>query len=385
MTPASRLLGNVKRHEIVFERGEGVWLYDDAGRRYLDMLAGVAVNILGHAHPDLTRTLREQAERLLHVSNLFRTPQAERAGEAIVERLGPGMVYFANSGTEANEAAIKLVRKHAWRAGEPGRVEIVALEASFHGRTFGSLAATMQPKKWEGFQPLPGGFRGIPVGDLAALDAAVGSRTAAVFIEPIQGEGGIRPLDPGYARAVREVCTERGALLVCDEIQTGVARTGRWWGFEHLDIRPDVVTLAKGLSGGVPAGAMWVDDRYAQALQAGDHSTTVGGGPLAGAAICTVLDVVDRDGLVDHARELGARIRTELEGLGTEVRGWGLLLAVDLGRPVAGAVVAAALARGLIVNDVTPSAIRVAPPLVITEQEAMDGIGLLRESIEAVG
>ncbi len=381
MTKMSSLLGNVKRYDVSFTHGEGVWLYDTAEERYLDFLGGVAVCALGHGHPALTQALQEQAGRLLHVSNLFYTPQTIEAADAIVAKLGPGYVYFSNSGTESNEAAIKAVRKHAWRRGETERYEIVALEGSFHGRTLGSLAATMQPAKQEGYGPLLEGFVSVPINDTKALDAAVSERTAAIFIEPIQGEGGIRPLTTAFAQAARRLATERGALLVSDEIQTGVGRTGRWWGYEHLGIEPDVVTLAKALGGGFPVGAMWVSDEFGGSLQPGDHSTTQGGGPLACAAVLATLRTIELDGLIERADTVGKWIASELAPLGAEVRGAGLLIGLDLGEPRAGAVVRDALDERLIVNDVTATTVRLAPPLIVSDAEAEEGVRRLKAAL----
>jgi acetylornithine aminotransferase len=362
-------------------RGEGVWLYDEDGERYLDFLGGVAVCALGHGHPVLTAALQEQVQRLLHVSNLFYTPQIVEAAEAIIATLGPGRVYFCNSGTEANEAAIKAARKHAWRRGEDERFEIVAVEGSFHGRTMGALAATMQPPKRLGFGPMPEGFVSVPLNDIEALEAAVTDRTSAIFIEPIQGEAGIRPLTPAFAQSARRLASERGALLVIDEIQTGVGRTGRWWGFEHLGITPDVVTVAKAIGGGFPVGAMWLAEAYLDALQPSDHSTTQGGGPLACAAVTATLKTIEDEGLVARAEEVGKWLRDELEPLDLEIRGEGLLLGIELGVPRAGAVVKAALERRLIVNDVTPTTIRLAPPLILTDGEADVAARRLREAL----
>jgi acetylornithine/N-succinyldiaminopimelate aminotransferase len=378
------LATNVGRYPLSFTHGNGVWLYDTDGEAYLDFLSGVAVCSLGHAHPALTKALQAQTERLLHVSNLFHTPQIIEAADALVSKLGPGRVYFCNSGTEANEAAIKAARKCAWRRGETERVEVVALEGSFHGRTLGSLAATMQPSKWEGFGPLPEKFVCVPLNDDQALDEAVTERTAAVFIESIQGEGGIRPLTPQFAQLARRLASERGAVLVCDEIQTGVGRTGRWWGFEHLDITPDVVTLAKALGAGFPVGATWLAESHADALQPSDHSTTQGGGPLACAAVLATLRVIEEEGLVERAAKTGAWLAEELRPLGAEVRGAGMLIGLDLGAPKANAVVKAALERRLIVNDVTPTTVRVAPPLVLPQGEAEEGVRRLRDAIGEV-
>ena len=376
------LLRNVGRYPITFVRGEGAWLYDEEGERYLDFLGGVAVCALGHGHRALTAALQEQAAQLLHVSNLFYTPQILEAAEAIITRLGPGRVYFCNSGTEANEAAIKAVRKHAWRRGETERYEIVCVEGSFHGRTMGALAATMQPPKKLGFGPLPEGFVSVPLNAVDALEKAVTERTAAIFVEPIQGEAGVRPLTSVFARRARELASKRGAALVADEIQTGVGRTGRWWGFEHLGITPDIVTVAKGIGGGFPVGAMWVSPSYADSLQPSDHSTTQGGGPLACAAVVATLKTISEEGLVQRAEEVGKWLMGELEPLDVDVRGKGLLIGIDLGAPRAAAVVRAALERRLIVNDVTPTAIRLAPPLIVSDGEADVAVRRLREALE---
>jgi predicted acetylornithine/succinylornithine family transaminase len=376
------LLRNVGRLPVTFVRGEGCWLYDADGERYLDFLAGVAVCALGHSHPALTEAIAAQSRQLLHVSNLFYTPQILEAATAIVERLGPGRVYFCNSGTEANEAAIKAVRKHAWRRGEADRYEIVALEGSFHGRTMGALAATMQPPKRLGFGPLPQGFVSVPLNAVDALDRAVTERTAAIILEPIQGEGGIRPLTVAFARRAREIAAQRGAALVIDEIQTGAGRTGRWWGFEHLGISPDLVTMAKGLGGGFPVGALWVSETYSESLQPGDHSTTQGGGPLACAAVTATLRTIAAEGLVQRAEEVGKWLADELSALDVDVRGRGLLLGLELGAPRAAAVVKAALERRLIVNDVTPTTIRLAPPLTVSDGEADVAVRRLRDALE---
>jgi acetylornithine/N-succinyldiaminopimelate aminotransferase len=373
-----------KRHPVVFERGEGVWLYDTEGKRYLDLFAGIAVSVLGHAHPALVSAIADQAGKLLHTTNLFHHPSGIAASQAVVGHIGPGGVYFCNSGTEANEAAIKLVRKRAWRADEKQRTKIVAVEGSFHGRTLGSLSITIQPAKWEGFAPLPGDVVTVAFDNVDALRVAVDDETAAVFIETIQGESGVRPMSRAFVEEARKLTLERGAMLVVDEIQTGMGRTGAWWGFEHHGIRPDVVTLAKGLGGGVPAGAMWVDERFVDAFQPSDHGSTQGGNPLSCAATVATLRAIEDEGLVQNASGVGDALRKAVAPLG-EVRGRGLLLAVDLGRPVASDVVRAALARGLVTNDVNPTSIRLAPPLILSEDEALEGADLLRAAVEEVG
>jgi predicted acetylornithine/succinylornithine family transaminase len=379
------LARNAARYPVTFTHGEGVWLYDTDGKRYMDFLGGIAVCALGHAHPGLTSALAQQAGKLLHVSNLFYTPEIVAAADALVARIGPGRVYFCNSGTEANEAAIKAARKFAWRAGDKERNEIVAVEQSFHGRTYGSLAATIQPAKWEGFGPMPQGFVSVPINDVGALQQAIGPKTAAVIIEPIQGEGGIRPLTKECAQAVRRLCNVHGALLICDEIQTGIGRTGSWWGHDHLGFTPDIVTMAKALGGGFPVGATWLSKKCEDALQPSDHATTQGGGPLACAAVLATLQAIESEGLIENASKLGDWIAGEIADLGTEVRGKGLLIGLELGADKAAQVVEAALAHGLIVNNVTPSTVRLAPPLTLTAAEAEEGIGLLRAAVKDLG
>ena len=375
------LARNAARYPVTFERGEGVWLYDTDGKRYMDFLGGIAVCALGHGHPALTSALIDQSSKLLHVSNLFYTPEIVAAADALVAKLGPGRVYFCNSGTEANEAAIKAARKFAWRNGDHERSEIVAIEGSFHGRTYGSLAATIQPAKWEGFGPMPGGFLSVPLNDVGALEKAITDKTAAVILEPIQGEGGIRPLTKEFAQAARRLCNVHGALLICDEIQTGIGRTGSWWGHEHLAFTPDIVTMAKALGGGFPVGATWLSSTCADALQPSDHATTQGGGPLACAAVLAVLDAIEREGLIENAAKMGGWIAGEIADLGTEVRGKGLLIGLELGTGGAGKVVESALGLGLIVNNVTPSTVRLAPPLTLSADEAAQGVELLRKAV----
>jgi acetylornithine/N-succinyldiaminopimelate aminotransferase len=378
------LLGNINRYDVSFDHGEGVWLYDTNGEAYLDMLGGVAVCALGHAHPALTEAIQKQAARLLHVSNLFYTPEIVEAADALVAKLGAGRVYFCNSGTEANEAAIKAVRKLAWRAGETDRIEIVAIGGSFHGRTMGSLAATMQAGKREGYGPLLEGFHSVPINDIQALGNAVSDKTAAIMIEPIQGESGINPLTTEFAQAARSLASENGALLVVDEIQTGIARTGKWWGYEHLGIAPDVVTVAKALGGGFPIGATWLAENVSTALQPGDHSTTQGGGPLACAAAVATLRTIEEEGLVERCAAMGKVLADAVRPLGTEVRGAGLLIGLELGDPIANAVVKSALDEKLIVNDVNPSTIRLAPSLLVSEDQIEQCAQRLGKAIGAV-
>ena len=363
---------------VTFVRGEGSRLYDGEERAYLDFVAGLAVTSLGHAHPAVADALAAQARTLLHVSNLYGTTVAPDVAITL-DRLvgGGGRVFFCNSGAEANECAIKLARKWAG----PGRYAVVSLYGSFHGRTLATLHATGQPQRHEAFQPLPEGFRHVAWGDLGALDRAVDPAVvAAVLLETVQGEGGVRPLPAGYLAAARRLCDERHVLLVIDEVQTGLGRTGRWFGFQHDEVRPDVVTMAKALGNGVPIGACWAREQVAAAFVPGDHATTFGGQPLATAAARATLAVMEAEDVTARAAHAGARLQGALEALpeiGT-VRGRGLLLAAELeGARPAPVVAAAALEAGLLVNAVTPTALRLAPSLLVTDDEIDEAVSVL--------
>ncbi|MGH9115830.1 MAG: acetylornithine transaminase [Acidimicrobiales bacterium] len=382
----TRLMATYAPPPVTFVRGEGSRLWDDAGREYLDFLGGLAVTSLGHSHPAVAEAVCAQARTLLHVSNIFGTePQREVA--ATLDRLvdaGPGRVFFCNSGAEANEAAIKLARKWGGR----GRHVVVSAYGSFHGRTLATLHATGQPAKHEAFQPLPEGFRHVAWQDLGALRSALDPSVAAVLLEAVQGEGGVNPAGSEYFRAVRELCDERGVLMIVDEVQTGLGRTGRWFAFQHYGVRPDAVTMAKALGNGVPIGACWARDDVAAAFSPGDHATTFGGQPLAAAAARAVLSVMQEEDVPARARAAGAYLTGKLEGLAgvTAVRGLGLLLAAELpvGKP-AGAVASAALDAGLVVNAVTPSALRLAPSLLVTEAEIDEATAILERVLAATG
>jgi len=370
---------------VTFARGEGSRLFDTDGKAYLDFLGGLATTSLGHSHPTVAEAIAVQARTLLHVSNLYGNTVGPDVA-ATLDRLlgGGGRVFFANSGAEANECAFKLARKWAG----PGRYAVVSAYGSFHGRTLATLHATGQPEKHEPFQPLPEGFRHVALGDLGALDRAVGPDVAAVLLEPLQGEGGVNEAPAGYFAAVRQLCDERGVLLVMDEVQTGLGRTGRWFGFEHFDIRPDVVTLAKALGNGVPIGACWARADVAAAFVPGDHGTTFGGQPLAASAARAVLAVMEAEDVPARAARAGERLRAGLAALPgvTSVRGMGLLLAAELGLRGPNAtgasrsareVALAALERGLVVNPVTPTAIRVAPSLLVSDDEIDEALDVL--------
>ena len=364
------------RQPLTIVRGEGCWVWDDAGTRYLDLVAGIAVNVLGHAHPAVADALNDQARTLLTTSNLYYTVPQLQLADALIARSPFDRAFFTNSGTEANEAAIKLARRHG---GERGAYEIVSLTNSFHGRTLGSLAATGQPKYQQPFAPLPEGFLQVPINDADALRAAVTDRTAAILLEPIQGESGIHPLTDAYLVAAREAADAAGALLILDEIQTGIGRTGTFFAFEQTPVVPDIATLAKGLGGGVPIGAMLVRES-ASVFHLGDHGTTLGGNPLVAAAALATLRVIEEEDLMGNARAMGTRLAGRLRALPqvTEVRGRGLMIGVETAGPIARATMAFARdEHQLLVNATGETTLRIVPPLTITADEVDEAVGRL--------
>ncbi len=361
---------------VTFVRGKGTELWDSDGKRYLDFLCGLAVTSLGHANPVVADALDHQARTLLHVSNLFANDVAPATAARIDGLLGGGgQVFFCNSGAEANECAIKLARKWGGR----GKYCVISAYGSFHGRTLATLHATGQPSKHEAFQPMPEGFRHVALNDLDALEAAISPEVAAVLLEPVQGEGGVFPATKEYFQGVRQLCDERGLLLMVDEIQTGLGRTGKWFGFEHFDVRPDVVTLAKALGNGVPIGACWARREVANAFEPGDHGSTFGGTPIATAAASAVLDELARIDAPALAASKGARLAEALSATAgvKEVRGFGLLLAAELDGHDAKQVNTELLARGLVANAVTPTAVRFAPPLTVSDDELDEAVAIL--------
>ena len=390
---AERLMGNYGIPPLTFVRGSGTELFDDAGHRYLDFLCGLAVTGLGHAHPRVAAAVAEQASTLIHVSNLFVTePQlevAERLDRLVrsgTDQDQPGRVLFQNSGAEANEAALKLVRKFHGR----GRHGVLSAFRSFHGRTLATLAATGQPEKHEPFQPLPEGFRHAAWNDVAAFETALDPSVGAILLEPLQGEGGINPAEEGFLRDIRRLCDERGLLLVMDEVQTGLGRTGAWFGFHHAGIRADVVTVAKALGNGIPIGAVWATTEVAAAFGPGDHGSTFAGQPVAAAAAREVLRVMEEIDAPRLARERGVELTGLLEGLPgiSSVRGQGLLLGAELAPGVlaertAPQVALACLDAGLVVNGITPTALRMAPPLTVSSAELVEGTEILGEVLAA--
>ena len=369
---------------VQFVRGEGTRLWDADGNEHLDFLAGLAVTSLGHSHPAVAEALHEQARTLLHVSNLFGTePGAEVA--TTLDRLlgGGGQVFFCNSGAEANEAAIKLARKWGGR----GRHVVVSALGSFHGRTLATLHATGQPAKHEAFQPLPEGFRHVAWDDLAALEEALDPSVAAVLLEPVQGEGGVNPATVEYFQGVRRLCDERGILFVVDEVQTGLGRTGEWFGHQHFGVVPDVVTMAKALGNGVPIGACWARAEVAAVFEPGDHATTYGGQPLATAAARAVLAVMEAEDVPARATAAGATLTAALSALDgvAEVRGLGLLLAAQLADGIdARRVAAECLRRGLVLNAVTPGALRLAPSLLVSEDDIAACAAILGDVLDTL-
>ncbi len=367
---------------VTFVRGAGSVLWDTEGRRYLDFLSGLAVTSLGHAHPVVAEALAEQSRTLLHVSNLFGNTVGPGVAATLdrligggVERAG-GQVFFTNSGAEANECALKLARKWAG----PGRHVVISTWDSFHGRTLATLHATGQPAKYAGFAPLPEGFEHVAYDDFEALESACDpGRVGAVLLEPIQGEAGVIMPSSDYLAAVRALCDERGILFMADEVQTGLGRTGRWFGFQHTTVVPDVITMAKALGNGVPIGACWARAEVAAAFGPGDHGSTFGGQPLATAAAAATLAVMEAEDVPARARRAGARLTAGLEALDgvTGVRGRGLLLGAALGDDRARQVTAAALAAGLVVNAPRPDTIRLAPSLLVSDEEIDEALSIL--------
>jgi acetylornithine/N-succinyldiaminopimelate aminotransferase len=379
---AAHVMQTYGRLPVVFVRGEGTRLWDSEGKEYLDFLGGLAVTALGHAHPVVADAIAEQARTLLHVSNLYYNEvQPQLAARLDALHGGGGQVFFSNSGAEANECAIKLARRYGQANGGPERFHVLSAWNSFHGRTLTTLAATGQPQKQETFQPLPAGFRQVVFGDAKALASAMDERVCAVMLEPIQGEGGVQPSPPGYLEAVRALCDEREALLIVDEVQTGLGRTGTWFGYQHArEVRPDIVTMAKALGNGMPIGACWARADVAGAFKPGDHATTFGGQPLAARAALTVVELLeelDAPALAARAGEQLSKSLLAVPGV-ADVRGVGLLIAAELDDGIeAPRIASACLDEGLVVNAVTPTALRFAPSLLVTDDEIAAAVAIL--------
>jgi len=389
------VMDTYSRFPLTLVRGKGLWVWDDEGRRYLDCVAGIAVCTLGHSDRVLRRNLCHQLGTLQHVSNLYRIPEQEALARAICERSCADKVFFCNSGAEANEAAIKLARKHGHVVRGIERPVILTAEASFHGRTLAAVTATGQPKYHQNFEPMVEGFRYFPYNDTAAFEAllaeceAEGPRVAAVLLEPLQGEGGVNPGDPAFFQRVRQLCDERSILLILDEVQVGVGRSGRWWGHERLGIEPDAFTLAKGLGGGIPIGALAVK-ASADLLRAGEHASTFGGNPFACRAGLTVIQEIERRDLLTHVEAMATRLREQLEALVQRhptllerQRGWGLLQGLVLREeaPSAPDLVKAAMAEGLLLVPAGPRVVRFVPPLVIRPRHIRKAIKRLERAL----
>lgn len=381
MNPDVHLMQTYRRQPVRFVRGERMYLYDSEGKSYLDFVAGIAVTALGHAHPSVTEAVAKQSAALVHTSNLYYTEPMVRLSERLCELLGwaDGKVFFCNSGAEANECAIKLARKWSRTRFGPHRYGTIATLGSFHGRTLETLAATGQPAKWEQFTPLPPGFTHVPFDDSSAIEAAITSTTCSVLLEPVQGEGGVIVPGESYLPSVRKICDASQLLFIADEVQTGLGRTGKWFGFQHQDAIPDVITLAKALGNGLPIGACIARGDAAGAFVFGDHATTLGGGPVLCAAALAVLAVMEEQDLVANAARVGAYLKTTLQGLGYEVRGQGLLIAIALQRGKASEVVDRCRINGLLVNEVGPAVIRLCPPLIVSKQDCDIAVGILDE------
>ncbi len=373
------------RYPIVLDHGDGMYVYDTDGKKYLDYLGGIAVNVLGHNHPALVQAVAEQAGRMIHCSNLYYTQTQADAAEKLVKLSGLGKVFFGNSGAEANEGAIKLARKYAWKK-DPEKIQIIVANHSFHGRTLATLTATGQPKYHEGFGPLPAGFAYVDYGDIDAIERLMSDKTCAVMLETIQGEGGVHVPPADYYPKIRALCDRYDACLILDEIQCGMGRTGHFFAYEGFGVKPDIVTLAKGLAGGVPIGAFIASDKVAAAFQAGDHGSTFGGNPLACAAANVVLDTISQPDFLAQVARVGAYLRAKLESLQqrcpslvTEVRGAGLMLGMQLTKPGRD-IVNACLEKGAIINCTAGDVLRFVPPLIASEAD-VDKLGAILSEV----
>ncbi len=371
---------------LAFVRGNGAYLYDADGVRYLDFFCGLAVTSLGHSHPRVVRAIKDQAEKLTHVSNVFHTEPTARLAERLAQRFGDGKVFLGNSGAEANEAAIKLARRWGHREGK-GRFEILATLGSFHGRTMGTLSATGQEKYHQGFLPLLPGFKLVAFDDAAALERAIGAQTVAIMLEPIQGEGGVVMPHPGYLNRLRELCDRAKLLLIFDEVQVGMGRTGKFFSYEHAGVKPDIVTLAKALGGGIPIGAMIAKTEVASALTQGSHGSTFGGNPVACAAALAVIDALEQEGVMENAAAVGAHLVDRLREIAVgcdrvvEVRGLGMIIGVVL-KHEARPIVDACLKERLLVNATAGNVLRLLPPLNLSREEADAGLAIIERALK---
>ncbi len=371
------------RFPVVFVKGEGCYVYDAEGKEYIDFLAGIAVNGLGHCPPAVVEAICKQANILMHTSNLFYTQPQPELAKLLVEASGMSKAFFCNSGAEANEAAIKLVRKAAKISGHPEKTEIITAEKSFHGRTLAAITATGQPKYQKSFTPLAPDFKYVPYNDIDALTAVVGEKTCAIMMEPVQGESGVHPATREFLATARKLCDSLGAALIFDEVQTGLGRTGKLFGFQHFDVTPDIMTLSKTLGGGFPIGACLAKGKYADVFEPGDHASTFGGNPLASAAAIAAVTEIIEGGWVENSRDVGIYFAKRLKTLPgvTEVRGMGLMIGADLDRPIAKQVMTKSLELGLVINATGERTLRFVPPLIITKELVDKAIGILERII----
>jgi predicted acetylornithine/succinylornithine family transaminase len=382
----ANLVNNYGCMPLAFVRGHGAYLYDAEGNRYLDFFCGLAVTSLGHSHPRVVRAIKDQAEKLTHASNVFHTEPMARLAARIAGAFGDGRLFFGNSGAEANEAALKLARR--WGHANGGRFEVISTLGSFHGRTIGTLSATGQERYHEGFQPLVPGFKLVPYDNVAAIERCIDPKTVAIMVEPIQGEGGVVTPRPDYLMRLREVCDRAKLLLIVDEVQTGMGRTGKLFGYQHSGIKPDIVTLAKALGGGLPIGAMVAKAEVAAVMTPGTHGSTFGGNPVASAAALAVFDTLEQDGVIENAAEIGKYLLKRLREIAqecpdvAEVRGKGMIIGVALKHSAKG-VVEACFREHLVVNGTADTVLRLLPPLTLTHEEADAGLAIIERALRA--
>jgi predicted acetylornithine/succinylornithine family transaminase len=378
------VLGTYSYEGICLIKGSGARVEDSEGKKYLDFFPGWAVSGIGHCHPRVVNRIREQAGRILHVSNNYYNELQGQLARRIIEASFPGKVFFANSGAEANEAAIKLAR----RFGDPGRYEIITMERSFHGRTLATLTATGQEKVKKGFSPLPEGFRHVPFNDIGALMSALNEKTAAVMLEPVQGEGGINVAEAEYIAELADICRNRGILLIFDEVQTGMGRTGKMFAYQHYGVEPDAMTLAKSLGGGMPIGALVVANEHCGVLSAGSHASTFGGSPIACSAALGVFEAIESEGLMDNCLSMSEYLRSSLSRLGSdtgrinEIRGLGLMLGVRLSEENGAEVASACAEKGLLINCTQKNILRIMPPLTVRTEEIDEAMDILKSVLE---
>ncbi|MGD2278830.1 MAG: aspartate aminotransferase family protein [Candidatus Omnitrophota bacterium] len=378
------VLSTYTRQDLCLVKGDGTWVEDINGKKYLDFFPGWAVSGTGHRHPRIVKNLRDQLERILHVSNNYYSDLQPVLAKKIIEHAFPGKVFFANSGAEVNEGAIKLARKY----GYPDRHEIITMEKSFHGRTLATLTATGQEKVKKGFAPLPEGFKHVPFNDIKALRAAVGDKTIAVIIEPIQGEGGINVADPDYMRALRELCDERNILLIMDEVQTGMGRTGEMFAYKHYGIEPDAMTLAKSLGGGLPIGALAVAEEYSGVLTPGSHASTFGGSPIVCAAALGVFEAIEKEDLLENVKKMGEYLLGRLNEMKKQMpviqsmKGKGLMIGVKLDMEDASGVVEECMKEGLLINCTQKNVLRIMPPITVSKEEVDIALEKLSKVLE---